>query len=73
MINFRTGFVSEGHFVSDDWLAAKEYLRGSFVMDLLGTFPGTAAGTRTLVGPLPLLSRPAFESLLRKSSRRCTP
>ena len=25
-----------------------------------------AAGTRTLVGPLPLLTRPAFESLVRK-------
>ena len=38
-LNFRTGYVSEGHFVSDDWLVAKDYLKGSFVMDVLGTFP----------------------------------
>lgn len=39
IVNFRTGYVTEGHFVSDDWLAAKNYLRGSFIMDCLGTFP----------------------------------
>lgn len=39
LVNFRTGYVHEGHFVSDDWLAAKNYLRGSFFMDCLGTFP----------------------------------
>lgn len=39
IINFRTGYVTEGHFVSDDWLAAKKYLRGSFIMDCFGTFP----------------------------------
>ena len=39
VVNMRTGYVVEGHFVSDDWLAAKNYLTGSFVMDCLGTFP----------------------------------
>ena len=34
-----TGFISEGHFVNDDWLVAKAYLKGSFFMDVLGTFP----------------------------------
>jgi hypothetical protein len=38
-LNFRTGFMSEGHFVSDDKLVALAYLKGSFVMDCLGTFP----------------------------------
>ena len=38
-LNFRTGYMSEGHFVSDDWLVAKSYLKGSFIMDCLGTFP----------------------------------
>ena len=38
-LNFRTGFVNEGHFVADDWLVAKAYLQGSFLMDVLGTFP----------------------------------
>ena len=39
IINFRTGYVHEGHFVNDDWLTAKAYLKGSFTMDVLGTFP----------------------------------
>ena len=39
VINMRTGFVKEGHFVNDDWLAAKNYLQGSFIMDCLGSFP----------------------------------
>ena len=38
-LNFRTGFMHEGHFVADDWLVAKAYLKGSFLMDVLGTFP----------------------------------
>ena len=38
-LNFRTGFMHEGHFVSDDWVVAKAYLKGSFLMDVLGTFP----------------------------------
>jgi hypothetical protein len=38
-LNFRTGFMSEGHFENDDWLVAKAYLQGSFMMDMLGTFP----------------------------------
>jgi hypothetical protein len=38
-LNFRTGFISEGHFVSDDWLVAKTYLEGAFFADVLGTFP----------------------------------
>ena len=28
-LNFRTGFMHEGHLVSDDWLVAKNYLKGS--------------------------------------------
>ena len=39
VVNFRTGYVKEGHFVSDGWLAAKNYMQGSFLMDCLGTFP----------------------------------
>ena len=39
VINFRTGFIREGHFVDDDWLAARAYLRSSFTIDTLGTFP----------------------------------
>ena len=38
-LNFRTGYIAEGHFVSDDWLVARAYLKGSFVMDVAGTFP----------------------------------
>ena len=29
----------EGHFVDDDWLALKHYLKGSFLLDCLGSFP----------------------------------
>ena len=39
LVNFRTGFVREGHFVSDGWIVAKNYLRGPFALDALGTFP----------------------------------
>ena len=39
VVNFRTGFMAEGHFVSDDTLAAIHYLKGSFWFDLLGSFP----------------------------------
>ena len=39
IINFRTGFIVEGHFVSDDWLAAKNYFFGTFFIDFLGSFP----------------------------------
>ena len=42
--------------------ARRERLLGTRVHD-----GRTAAGTRTLVGPLPLLTRPAFESLVRKA------
>ena len=45
-LNFRTGYMAEGHFVSDDWLVAKAYLKGSFVVDCLGTFPLTSCGRR---------------------------
>jgi len=41
VINLRTGYVKEGHFVNDDWLAAKNYLKGSFFIDVLGSFPLT--------------------------------
>ena len=39
VVNCRTGYISEGHFVSGDWLALKHYLKGSFMMDCLGSFP----------------------------------
>ena len=39
VINFRTGFMQEGHFVSSDERAAWNYLRGSFSIDFVGSFP----------------------------------
>ena len=39
VINFRTGYINEGFFVEDDYLAAMSYLRGAFLMDLLGSLP----------------------------------
>ena len=40
VINLRTGFMAEGHFVNDDRLAAKHYVtKGSFVFDCIGSFP----------------------------------
>ena len=39
IVNFRTGYMHEGHFVSDDWLTIKNYLKGSFAIDFLGSFP----------------------------------
>ena len=39
VVNARTGYILEGHFVSDDWLALKQYLKSSFTIDVLGSFP----------------------------------
>ena len=39
VLNFRTGFMLEGHLVADDWEVAKAYVHGSFVMDAIGSFP----------------------------------
>ena len=39
IVNLRTGYMREGFLVKDDWLAAKHYLKGSFVFDVLGSFP----------------------------------
>jgi len=39
VVNFRTGYVVEGHFVNGDRDAACHYLKGSFFMDCLGSFP----------------------------------
>ena len=39
IVNFRTGFMSDGHFVRDDWKAVVHYAKGSFVLDFLGSFP----------------------------------
>jgi len=39
VVNFRTGYMNEGHFVNDDWLSALKYLKGSFLFDCLGSFP----------------------------------
>lgn len=38
-VNLRTGYTVEGHFVNDDVLAAKHYLKGTFVLDAVGSFP----------------------------------
>ena len=39
IVNFRTGYVVEGYFEDNDRKAAWHYLRGSFFMDCLGSFP----------------------------------
>ena len=40
IVNFRTGFMQEGHFVDDPGLAARTYgCSFGFVMDCLGSFP----------------------------------
>jgi len=39
IVNLRTGYIVEGHFVHDDWKAVKRYVGGSFVFDLIGSFP----------------------------------
>ena len=36
VLNFRTGYVHEGRLVTDDWLVAKAYLKGSFIFDVRG-------------------------------------
>jgi len=38
-VNFRTGFVHEGHFVDDEWLAATKYFKREFAVDFVGSFP----------------------------------
>ena len=38
-VNFRTGYITEGHFVDDDRLAMLNYVKGAFVLDLLGSLP----------------------------------
>ena len=35
----RTGFLVEGHLVTDSRLVAQRYLRSSFLLDLVGSFP----------------------------------
>ena len=40
LICLRTGYYVEGHFVDDDVKAAKHYVvKGSFLMDVVGSFP----------------------------------
>ena len=39
VLNLRTGYMAEGHFVNDDLLAIQHYLRGSFLFDVIGSFP----------------------------------
>ena len=39
VLNLRTGYTVEGHFVSDDLMAIQHYLRGSFLFDVIGSFP----------------------------------
>jgi len=38
-ISFRTGYLVDGRLQRDGWKIAKHYLRGSFLVDLLGAFP----------------------------------
>ena len=38
-LSARGSYVLEGHFVDDDKEAAKQYLKSSFALDLLGSFP----------------------------------
>ena len=39
VINFRTGYMHEGHFVNDDWMVMSAYLKESFIMDVASTIP----------------------------------
>ena len=39
VVNCRTGYVVEGHLVDDDWKTLKHYLKSSFTMDAMGSFP----------------------------------
>lgn len=39
MVSFRTGFMVDGELVTDSRRIAAHYVRGSFVIDLLGSFP----------------------------------
>lgn len=38
-VNFRTGYVTGGHYMDDPYLAARHYLRGGFPVDFAGSFP----------------------------------
>ena len=38
-LNFRTGFLIDGLFITNECRIASNYLRGAFVVDLLGSFP----------------------------------
>ena len=38
-INFRTGYVREGHFFYDDWQVFMRYFRGAFFQDVIGSVP----------------------------------
>ena len=38
-VNLRTGYIKEGRFEADDAKAAYKYLRSSFVVDVIGSFP----------------------------------
>ena len=67
LINLRTGYTVEGHFVDDDYEAAAHYLHpatGSFITDFLGSFPLNlilwAAGTAGTTQP----SRPPYRLTL---------
>ena len=39
VVNARTGYMVEGAFVDNDWMALCKYLRTSFTLDLIGSFP----------------------------------
>lgn len=40
VLSFRTGFLVDGHHLVSDWrLIAISYLRGTFIIDLVGSFP----------------------------------
>ena len=39
LINCRTGYLRDGHFVNEDLKALRHYLRGWFCLDFIGSFP----------------------------------
>ena len=39
IVNFRTGYLVDGVFIDDGRLAAYHYLKGSFAVDLVASFP----------------------------------
>ena len=78
-LNFRTGFIVDGQFVTSHRRIANEYIRGNFVIDLIGSFPinlildlamaddGGADASSRLNRPLRMLRIVKLNRLLRLS------